>query len=123
MAKRLLLITLGFIFLALGVIGAILPLMPAFPFLLASLIAFGKSSEKLELWFKGTSLYKNNLESFIEKKGMRKAEKIRVLTLITLLFSIGFIMMKNTVTGRVVLVLVWIMHLYVFIYRIKTRHN
>ena len=61
--KKLLFIILGCIGLVLGAIGAVLPLMPAFPFLLLAAFSFAKSSERLHSWFIGTKLYKNNLES------------------------------------------------------------
>lgn len=45
--KKILFIVLGCIGLALGAVGAVLPLMPAFPFLLLAAVCFAKSSEKL----------------------------------------------------------------------------
>ena len=49
--KKILFIVLGCIGLALGAVGAVLPLMPAFPFLLLAAVCFAKSSEKLPNWF------------------------------------------------------------------------
>ena len=43
--KKILFIVLGCIGLALGAVGAVLPLMPAFPFLLLAAVCFAKSSE------------------------------------------------------------------------------
>ena len=40
-------ITIGFIALALGAIGAILPLLPTTPFILLAAFAFGKGSDRL----------------------------------------------------------------------------
>ena len=60
--KKILFIVLGCIGLALGAVGAVLPLMPAFPFLLLAAVCFAKSSEKLHNWFINTKLYKKNLE-------------------------------------------------------------
>lgn len=42
--KRMLWIALGFVGLVLGAIGAVLPMLPAFPFLLLAAFSFGKSS-------------------------------------------------------------------------------
>ena len=56
--KKILFIVLGCIGLALGAVGAVLPLMPAFPFLLLAAVCFAKSSEKLHNWFVNTKLYK-----------------------------------------------------------------
>ncbi|EKC78787.1 hypothetical protein LEA_03121 [human gut metagenome] len=68
--KKLLYVILGCIGLALGAVGAVLPLLPAFPFLLLAAFCFAKSSEKLHRWFTGTKLYKNNLESYVKGQGM-----------------------------------------------------
>ena len=68
--KKILYVILGCIGLALGAVGAILPLLPAFPFLLLAAFCFAKSSEKLHRWFTGTKLYKNNLESYVKGQGM-----------------------------------------------------
>ena len=45
--KRIATITLGCISVGLGTLGAVLPLLPAFPFLLLAAFCFGKSSERL----------------------------------------------------------------------------
>ena len=88
--KRILYIILGCIGLGLGAVGAILPLLPAFPFLLLAAFCFAKSSEKLHRWFINTKLYKNNLESYIKGQGMTRKTKIRIMVTVTILMSIGF---------------------------------
>ena len=42
--KRLLWIILGFIGLGIGAVGVVLPLLPAFAFLILAAFSFGKSS-------------------------------------------------------------------------------
>lgn len=112
--------TLGIISLGLGVLGAILPLLPAFPFLLFAAFCFGKSSQKLHNWFIGTKLYKSNLESYVRGKGMTRKTKIRIMVIVTLTMAVGFAMMHQVVIGRAVLAVVWLFHLYYFIFRVKT---
>ncbi len=118
--KRTLYMILGMIGLGLGALGAALPLLPAFPFLLLAAFCFGRSSEKLDRWFKGTKLYKNNLETFVKGEGMTKKTKIKVMTLVTALMSFGFFMMGEVPIGRIVLVFVWIFHMWYFSKRVKT---
>ena len=91
--KRLLWIILGFIGLGIGAVGVVLPMLPAFPFLLLAAFSFGKSSERLHKWFIGTKLYKNNLESYVKGQGMTLYTKIKVMVTVTLLMAFGFFMM------------------------------
>ena len=118
--KKILYILLGCVGLALGAIGTVLPLLPAFPFLLLAAFSFARSSEKLHRWFTGTKLYKNNLESYIKGKGMTWKTKIRVMITVTVLMSIGFIMMSRVPVGRIVLGVVWIFHILYFIFGVRT---
>ncbi len=118
--KKLLFIILGCIGLVLGAIGAVLPLMPAFPFLLLAAFSFAKSSERLHSWFIGTKLYKNNLESYVQGRGMSRRTKLRIMLIVTLTMSVGFIMMKHVPVGRIILSAVWVFHLLYFIFGIKT---
>ena len=121
--KKVIYITVGCIGLALGAVGAVLPLLPAFPFLLLAAICFGKSSERLDRWFKNTKLYKNNLESFVKGQGMTWKTKIKIMITVTVLMTIGFVMMNQVVVGRIVLACVWVFHIIYFIFGVKTIKN
>lgn len=119
--KRIFYIILGCIGLALGALGAALPLLPAFPFLLLAAVCFGKSSPRLHGWFVGTKLYKNNLESFIRGQGMTIRAKCRIMTIVTLTMAVGFLMMSRVPVGQIALVCVWVAHIFIFLFGIKTR--
>ncbi|MBQ8392810.1 MAG: YbaN family protein [Clostridia bacterium] len=119
--KRIIWLTLGFIGLGLGVVGAVIPMIPAFPFLMLALFSFGKSSEKLHKWFIGTNLYKNNLESFVKGQGMTWKTKIKIMITVTLLMAFGFFMMfrKDLYIPCTILGGVWLFHILYFIFGIK----
>ena len=118
--KKVFLVILGCLGLGLGALGAVLPLLPAFPFLMLAAFCFAKSSEKLHNWFTSTRLYKKNLESFAQGKGMTVKTKVRIMLTVTILMSIGFIMMHAVPVGRIVLGIVWLFHVLYFIFGIKT---
>ena len=118
--KKVFFVVLGCLSLGLGALGAVLPLLPAFPFLMLAAFCFAKSSEKLHGWFVSTKLYKKNLESFVQGKGMTVRTKIRIMLTVTFLMSIGFIMMHALPVGRIVLGIVWLFHILYFIFGIKT---
>ena len=117
--KKVFFVILGCLGLGLGALGAVLPL-PAFPFLMLAAFCFAKSSEKLHNWFISTRLYKKNLESFVQGKGMTVKTKVRIMLTVTILMSIGFIMMHAVPVGRIVLGIVWLFHVLYFIFGIKT---
>lgn len=118
--KKAFFIVLGCLSLGLGAVGAVLPILPTVPFLMLAAFCFAKSSEKLHNWFVSTKLYKKNLESFVQGKGMTVKTKIRIMITVTILMSIGFIMMHAVPVGRIILGFVWIFHVMYFIFGIKT---
>ena len=118
--KKIIYIVLGCIGVGLGAVGAIVPLLPAFPFLLMATVCFAKSSEKLHSWFINTKLYKNNLESYVQGRGMTWATKIRIMITVTVLMSIGFVMMSRVPVGRIILAFVWLFHIIYFAIGVKT---
>ena len=120
--KKIFWIILGCIGVGLGAVGAVVPMLPAFPFLMLATFSFARSSEKLHTWFVNTKLYKDNLEDFVVGKGMTVKTKVRIMITVTLLMSVGFVMMglKGIVTGCIVLGCVWAFHIIYFIWGVKT---
>ena len=116
--KKILYILIGCISLGLGIIGVILPILPTVPFVLLAAFCFARSSERLDGWFKNTKLYRENNM----KNGMTKQAKIRIMCSVTLLMSVGLIMMglKGIVVGNVVLLIVWIFHMAYLTFGVKT---
>lgn len=119
--KKIMYVVLGCIGVGIGAVGAVLPLLPSFPFLLLAAFCFAKSSERLNNWFIHTKLYKNNLESYVKGQGMTWKTKIRIMVTVTLLMSIGFLMMSRVPVGRIILACVWVFHLIYFIFGVKTK--
>lgn len=119
-AKKILFIVLGCIGLGLGAVGAVVPLLSAFPFLLLAAYSFARSSERLHSWFINTKLYKNNLESYVKGKGMTKRTKVRIMITVTVLMTFGFVMMHQVPVGRIVLAAVWLFHIFYFAFGVKT---
>ena len=109
--KKILYLALGILGLGLGALGVVLPLLPAFPFLMLAAFCFGRSSEKLDRWFKGTKLYQNNLETYVKGQGMTWKAKIRVMITVTLLMLVGFLMMfqKSLYIPCAILGAVWLL--------------
>lgn len=117
---KIIFIVLGFITLGLGAVGVVLPILPTTPFLLVSAFCFSRSSERLNTWFRGTKLYKNNLETFVRGQGMPWKAKLRIMGMVTVIMAIAFIAMRGTTVGRICLAVVWVAHVIAFCFIIKT---
>lgn len=120
--KKMFWVCLGCLGVGLGAVGAVLPMLPAFPFLLLAAFSFAKSSPKLHNWFTNTKLYKKNLESYVRGQGMTWPTKIRVMITVTLLMAFGFTMMmlKSLYIPCAILGGVWLFHILYFIFGVKT---
>ena len=118
--KKILLVIIGCIGVGLGALGVVLPILPTVPFLLLAAFCFARSSERLNNWFIGTKLYKNNLESYVKGEGMTRKTKVKIMVTVTVLMTIGFIMMDQVLVGRIVLACVWVFHILYFVFGVKT---
>lgn len=114
-------ISLGFICLAVGALGVVLPILPTTPFLLVASFCFAKGSSRFNKWFKSTALYKNNLESFEKNRSMTLKTKLFILIPVTILLLIAFFMMNN-IYGRITIAVLIVIKYYFFLFKIKTAH-
>ena len=81
---KYLLIILGSLSLALGIIGIILPVLPTTPFLLLAAALYIRSSEKLYLWLINQKYLGTYIRNFREYKAIPLRAKIISISLIWL---------------------------------------
>lgn len=120
--KQIIFLIIGCLSLALGCVGIVLPILPTVPFFLLTVFCFANSSQKLHDWFIGTQMYKKHLESFVQKKGMTVRTKATILTSVTALMTVGFVLMlrKGIIVPCIILAVVWVCHLVYFLFGVKT---
>jgi len=80
--KHALLIVAGSISLALGVIGAFLPLLPTVPLVLLSGFCFARSSERLHTWLISNPHFGSIIRNFESGGEIPRRIKIRAITVI-----------------------------------------
>ena len=81
---RIIYLCIGFISLALAVIGVVLPLLPTTPFLLLAIACFSKSSKRFEDWLYHTKLYQTYVADFRETKSIARERKKKIIVSIYL---------------------------------------
>ena len=96
-----------------------LPILPTTPFLLLAMFFFTKSSKCAKIWFEGTKLYQNHLDSFVQRRAMTLKTKVMLLSFASTMLLIAFLMMNN-IYGRIVIVLLVIFKYYYFTMKIAT---
>ena len=85
-AKRIALILIGLVSLALGAIGVFLPLLPTTPFVLVAAIAFAKSSDRLHQWLVDHDIFGPLIADWREHGAIsRRTKVISVLSMIAIL--------------------------------------
>jgi len=86
-AKRTLLIILGTLCVALGVLGMFLPVLPTTPFLLLAAICYGRSSKRFYHWLMTNRWCGEYIRNYREGRGIPLKQK--VLTILLLWLTIG----------------------------------
>lgn len=117
--KRGFFLILGWLSLLLGTMGIVLPLLPTVPFYLLTVFCFTKSSPRLHSWFLGTGLYEKYVKLYVQRDGMSNRLKGKIMLMVTLLMSFGFIM-SPVIYARVIIALVWLGHLLYLCFFVKT---
>ncbi len=117
--KKIIYIVFGCIGLALGAVGAAVPLLPAFPFLLLATICFANGSDKFHSWFISTKLYRDNLADLLSGRGMTIGAKIRASIALTVTMSIGFFILHRLPIAQIILAAIWLLHIIYFIFFVK----
>jgi uncharacterized membrane protein YbaN (DUF454 family) len=101
--KKVFLIVLGSIFLALGILGIFLPLLPTTPFLLLTTACYAKSSEKLLRKVVSNRLTGKYIIDYQQNKGIRKSIKIYVLTLLWTTITLSIIFFADALWAKILL--------------------
>jgi len=117
--KRIIFNILGILFLGLGLLGIVLPVLPTTPFLLLTGFCLSRGSKRFDDWFKGSSFYQKYVVDYYERGGMSISRKVKVLIMATSTIIIS-ILVVPVFQVRIFLLSVIIFLHYYFLIRIKT---
>ena len=102
---KYLLIVLGSICLALGVIGIFLPLLPTTPFLLLSAALYVRSSEKLYQWLIHQKYLGTYIRNFREHKAIPLRAKIISVAMVWITLTYCAIMVSEEIWIKIIFLL------------------
>ena len=112
-------IVAGFFFLAIGMVGIAVPVLPTAPFLILTSVCFARGSDRFHTWFRSTSMYRNHLADFEKSRSMTLQTKVKVLAVASVMLLIAF-WRVDIIYARVTIALVLLFKYYYFIFKIKT---
>ena len=115
---RILLITLGWFFIMLGVIGLLLPILPTTPFLILALGLFAKSSPRFHKMLLNNRWFGASLQQWDTEKSISRRTKRNATALIILSFSLSIAILHGRMPLQIFLIMM-AMGLLFFIWRVK----
>ena len=116
--QKNLLILLGWLFVLLGAIGILVPILPTTPFLILALALFAKSSLKFHQMLLDNRWLGKILRQWEEEKTVSRQIKIRASLLIFVSFSISIYWVREVFLLQWMLLAIAITLLF-FIWRLK----
>lgn len=122
---RLILIVIGLIFTALGIAGAVLPLLPTTPFLLVAVFCFARSSDRFYNWLINQKIYKEYVENFYLHRGYTLQQKIKILISLYIVigFSIYMVDVLAVCVGLIIMVIIQTAVLFTFVKTLPKSNN
>lgn len=88
--KRGIYLGLGILLIALGAIGIVLPLIPTTPFWLLASLCLARSSQKINDWLQGTTVFRTQVQPVLNGEGITRKSKISILATVWILLLIIF---------------------------------
>lgn len=85
----------GFFCVGLGVAGAVLPLLPATPFLLLAAFCFARGSRRWHEWLLTHRVFGPYIRAFRERRGLTAAQKGRVALTLSATLVISFLLVSH----------------------------
>jgi uncharacterized membrane protein YbaN (DUF454 family) len=92
--SNVLFLIVGFLFLALGIVGIALPILPTTPFLLVASFCFLKGSKRMHRWLMENKHFGPRIRRITEL-GLTKREKISIYVLVLAMLTPVFILSRS----------------------------
>ncbi len=110
--QKTIFIFLGWSCVALGVVGAILPVLPTTPFLLLALALFSRSSPRFHQMLLDNRWFGDGLRQWQERKTISRKSRRTALGTIVLTFTLSIAIMRDNPEVQVLLLGIGLLLLY-----------
>ena len=117
--KKHLFVGLGFIFLAIGIIGIFLPILPTTPFALLAAYLFGKSSPKFYKWCLSLPVIGPAIVDWNQYQ--RVSKKSKAVASVTITATVAFVWSRPTIPIAVKIAATAV-QLYILVF-VNTRNS
>ncbi len=114
-AARTLLLGTGFVFVGLGALGAVLPVLPTTPFLLVAAACFARSSPRFYDWLLANRVFGALIRDWRETRSIAKPVKVTAIVMIglvggsSLVFFVANPWAKLGVGATLLALVVWLL--------------
>ena len=99
-------VVLGTLFLGIGIIGIIVPVLPTTPFLLLASFFYVRSSKRLYNWLLANRILGAYISNYIDGKGIPMKVKLFTIALLWTVISLTVTFAIDELVVRIILVLV-----------------
>ena len=99
-------IILGSLFLGLGILGAVLPLLPTTPFLVLSAACYARGSERFYNWLLNNKWFGNYIRNYLEGKGIPWKSKVATIALLWITIGCSAAFAVQSLAVRIVLIVI-----------------
>ncbi len=100
----MLFVTLGTLFLGIGLVGIIVPILPTTPFLLLATSFYARGSDKFHNWLLNNKIFSAYIRHYIDGKGMPLKVKLFTIALLWVAISSTMAFVVDDLVVRLILV-------------------
>jgi len=104
--KHLLFIILGTLFLGIGCIGLILPILPTTPFLILAATCYVRGSDRIYRWMMQNRLFGEFIKNYLEGKGIKPRQKVVTLVFLWVMIIFTTVYMIENMIIRLFLLII-----------------
>ena len=113
---------LGLAFLAIGIVGVFLPLIPTTGPLLVATFAFARSSDRLHRWLTEHPRFGRFISDFQSGRGIPLRTKVVAVTAMSIAFLYTIVWVMPHVAGKAIMGAVWAWAVWYVLHLPTSRH-